>query len=84
MVLPQKSSSKRSLCTLHLTVYHRTDRLTFLHSEEADFSTHPKAISRASQVKLVRYQQNPTANWGPGSRPGAGGSKRKREEAADS
>ncbi|KAF8610125.1 TRM-domain-containing protein [Ceratobasidium sp. AG-I] len=52
--------------------------------EEADFSTHPKAISRASQVKLVRYQQNPTANWGPGSRPGAGGSKRKREETADS
>ncbi|CEL52430.1 tRNA (guanine-N2-)-methyltransferase [Rhizoctonia solani AG-1 IB] len=50
-------------------------------TEEANFSRHPQAISRASQVKLVRYQQNPTPNWGPGSRPNA--SKRKREDGTE-
>ncbi|CAE6433487.1 unnamed protein product [Rhizoctonia solani] len=50
-------------------------------TEEANFSRHPQAISRASQVKLVRYQQNPAPNWGPGSRPNA--SKRKRDDGAE-
>ncbi|CAE6354738.1 unnamed protein product [Rhizoctonia solani] len=50
-------------------------------TEEANFSRHPQAISRASQIKLVRYQQNPAPNWGPGSRPNA--SKRKREDGAE-
>ncbi|CAE6539109.1 unnamed protein product [Rhizoctonia solani] len=50
-------------------------------AEEANFSKHPQAISRASQIKLVRYQQNPAPNWGPGSRPNA--SKRKREDGTE-
>ena len=43
----------------------------------ANFATHPNAID-SSSVKLVRYQQNPTPNWGPGSRAG-GKAKRKRK-----
>ncbi|CAE6534161.1 unnamed protein product [Rhizoctonia solani] len=50
-------------------------------TEEANFSRHPQAISRASQIKLVRYQQNPAPNWGPGSRPSA--SKRKRDDGTE-
>jgi len=46
-------------------------------SKIADFTTHPSAID-SSSVKLVRYQQNPTPNWGPGSRAG-GKAKRKRK-----
>ncbi|KAG9099195.1 RNA methyltransferase tRNA(m5U54)methyltransferase [Ceratobasidium sp. UAMH 11750] len=52
-------------------------------SGEANFAKHPKAISRSSDVKLVRYQQNPAPNWGPGSRPNASGNKRKRDEATE-
>ncbi|KAF9514517.1 hypothetical protein BS47DRAFT_1376523 [Hydnum rufescens UP504] len=43
---------------------------------QADFTRHPKTLT--SSVKLVRYQQNPTPHWGPGTR--AGGSKRKRSK----
>ncbi|GJE90805.1 N2,N2-dimethylguanosine tRNA methyltransferase [Phanerochaete sordida] len=43
----------------------------------ANFAHHPQSVSRAAGVKLVRYQQNPLPNWGPGSRAVAG-SKRKR------
>ncbi|KAF8344252.1 N2 N2-dimethylguanosine tRNA methyltransferase, partial [Cantharellus anzutake] len=43
----------------------------------ADFTRHPGAVD-SSSVKLVRYQQNPTPNWGPGSRAGGKASKRKR------
>ncbi|KAJ1310418.1 hypothetical protein OPQ81_007152 [Rhizoctonia solani] len=50
-------------------------------TEEANFSRHPQAISNASHVKLVRYQQNPAPNWGPGSRPSA--NKRKRDDAVE-
>ncbi|KAB5595291.1 TRNA (guanine-N2-)-methyltransferase [Ceratobasidium theobromae] len=50
-------------------------------TQEANFSRHPQAISRASQVKLVRYQQNPAPNWGPGSRPSA--AKRKRDDGVE-
>ena len=44
-------------------------------SFEANFKRHPDSVSASSKVKLVRYQVNPTANWGPGTK--AGG-KRKR------
>ncbi|EJD02303.1 N2,N2-dimethylguanosine tRNA methyltransferase [Fomitiporia mediterranea MF3/22] len=48
---------------------------------EANFSHHPLATSQLStKVKLVRYQQNPTPNWGPGTR--ATG-KRKRDKEKD-
>lgn len=47
---------------------------------EADFSHHPQSVSRSSSVKLVRYQQNPLPNWGPGSK-AVSGTKRKRPQA---
>ncbi|KAH9856963.1 N2,N2-dimethylguanosine tRNA methyltransferase [Lenzites betulinus] len=47
---------------------------------EANFKRHPESVTASSQVKLVRYQQNPTPNWGPGAKPGA---KRKREQDGD-
>ncbi|EIW85156.1 N2,N2-dimethylguanosine tRNA methyltransferase [Coniophora puteana RWD-64-598 SS2] len=46
---------------------------------EANFTRHPDSMTRASAVKLVRYQENPTANWGPGSK-AQKGVKRKRDE----
>lgn len=46
---------------------------------EANFTRHPRSVTQASKVKLVRYQQNPTPNWGPGTKAGSG-TKRKREE----
>ncbi|KAI0006165.1 tRNA methyltransferase [Russula compacta] len=47
-------------------------------SFEADFTLHPLTVTH-SKVKLVRYQQNPTPNWGPAMRVGSG-TKRKRQE----
>ncbi|KAI0670302.1 N2,N2-dimethylguanosine tRNA methyltransferase [Trametes maxima] len=47
---------------------------------EANFKRHPDSVTASSKVKLVRYQQNPTPNWGPGAKPGA---KRKREQDGD-
>ncbi|TDL24799.1 N2,N2-dimethylguanosine tRNA methyltransferase [Rickenella mellea] len=44
---------------------------------EANFEHHPQTVTKSSKVKLVRYQQNPTANWGPGTK---ATSKRKRED----
>ncbi|RPD66222.1 N2,N2-dimethylguanosine tRNA methyltransferase [Lentinus tigrinus ALCF2SS1-6] len=44
---------------------------------EANFKRHPESITPSSKVKLVRYQQNPTPNWGPGAKPSG---KRKRDE----
>ncbi|KAN0076846.1 tRNA methyltransferase [Tylopilus felleus] len=44
-----------------------------------DFTKHPDSVTR-DDVKIVRYQQNPLPNWGPGSR--AGG-KRKRAPSDD-
>lgn len=44
---------------------------------EANFGHHPGATTKSSAVKLVRYQQNPLPNWGPGSR-AVSGTKRKR------
>ncbi|KAH8116969.1 N2,N2-dimethylguanosine tRNA methyltransferase, partial [Phellopilus nigrolimitatus] len=47
---------------------------------EANFASHPQAATQSSKVKLVRYQINPTPNWGPGMR--ATG-KRKRDVGED-
>lgn len=45
---------------------------------EANFEHHSKSVTASSKVKLVRYQTNPTPNWGPGKKAGSG--KRKRED----
>ncbi|KAI8998564.1 N2,N2-dimethylguanosine tRNA methyltransferase [Trametes punicea] len=47
---------------------------------EANFKHHPDSVTASSKVKLVRYQQNPAPNWGPGAKPGG---KRKREQDGD-
>ncbi|TBU50868.1 N2,N2-dimethylguanosine tRNA methyltransferase [Dichomitus squalens] len=44
---------------------------------EANFKRHPDSVTPSSKVKLVRYQQNPTPNWGPGAKPSG---KRKRND----
>ncbi|KAM5531216.1 hypothetical protein V8D89_015134 [Ganoderma adspersum] len=44
---------------------------------EANFKRHPDSVTPSSKVKLVRYQQNPTPNWGPGAKPNG---KRKRND----
>ncbi|KAL4067985.1 tRNA methyltransferase [Scleroderma citrinum] len=44
---------------------------------EADFAKNPGSVTQSSKIKLVRYQQNPLPNWGPGSK--ASGIKRKRD-----
>jgi len=46
---------------------------------EANFKHHTGSVTPSSKVKLVRYQQNPTAYWGPGTKATAG-NKRKREQ----
>lgn len=47
---------------------------------EVDFGKHPESVTRTSDVRIVRYQQNPAPNWGPGSRAG-GKRKRARSES---
>ncbi|KAL2912376.1 RNA methyltransferase tRNA(m5U54)methyltransferase [Polyrhizophydium stewartii] len=42
----------------------------------ANFEKHPKATPDSRKYQLVRYQENPTANWGPKARP----KKHKRDE----
>jgi len=44
---------------------------------EHNFNRHPQSVTQSSKVKLVRYQQNPTSHWGPGTKAASG--KRKRE-----
>ncbi|KAG6814370.1 hypothetical protein H0H92_010956 [Tricholoma furcatifolium] len=46
-------------------------------SFEANFKKHPDSVTPSGKMKLVRYQENPTSHWGPGTK-AAGGSKRKR------
>ncbi|TFY64033.1 hypothetical protein EVJ58_g2891 [Rhodofomes roseus] len=49
---------------------------------EANFKHHPQSVTSSSKVKIVRYQNNPTAHWGPGKKAGTGPAptgKRKRE-----
>ncbi|KAH9063312.1 N2 N2-dimethylguanosine tRNA methyltransferase [Lactarius vividus] len=48
-------------------------------SVEANFTSHPLTVTQSSKVKLVRYQPNPTPNWGPATR-AESGTKRKRQE----
>ncbi|XP_006458094.1 hypothetical protein AGABI2DRAFT_183183 [Agaricus bisporus var. bisporus H97] len=52
---------------------------------QVNFKQHPDSITPSSEIKLVRYQQNPTSNWGPGTKAISGsGNKRKRnDEGAD-
>ncbi|VDB83009.1 unnamed protein product [Peniophora sp. CBMAI 1063] len=45
--------------------------------QEANFEKHPESPLPGWKVKLVRYQTNPTPNWGPGSK-APEGKKRKR------
>ncbi|KAI8138257.1 N2,N2-dimethylguanosine tRNA methyltransferase [Fennellomyces sp. T-0311] len=46
-------------------------------SIKVDFTRHPDAKSESKTIKLVRYQQNPTPNWGPKAR---AGKKRKQDD----
>ncbi|KAH9043109.1 N2 N2-dimethylguanosine tRNA methyltransferase [Lactarius pseudohatsudake] len=48
-------------------------------SVEANFTSHPLTVTQSSKIKLVRYQPNPTPNWGPATR-AESGTKRKRHE----
>ncbi|KAI0093858.1 tRNA methyltransferase [Irpex rosettiformis] len=51
---------------------------------EANFEHHPDTVTQSSKVKVVRYQQNPAPNWGPGTKASSGGSnKRKRQEEGE-
>ncbi|KAH7103878.1 N2,N2-dimethylguanosine tRNA methyltransferase [Auriculariales sp. MPI-PUGE-AT-0066] len=46
---------------------------------KADLTINPVVKTKASNVKIVRYQHNPTKNWGPGMRPG----KKRRAESQE-
>ncbi|RDB21077.1 tRNA (guanine(26)-N(2))-dimethyltransferase [Hypsizygus marmoreus] len=46
-------------------------------SFEANFTKHPDSVTPSGKMKLVRYQENPTSHWGPGTK-AVSGSKRKR------
>jgi tRNA (guanine26-N2/guanine27-N2)-dimethyltransferase len=37
---------------------------------EADFTRHEDAVAHSRSDRLVRYQVNPTPNWGPKARAG--------------
>ncbi|KAJ7774864.1 N2,N2-dimethylguanosine tRNA methyltransferase [Mycena metata] len=56
---------------------------------EANFTRHPDTNKYTSRVNLVRYQENPTSYWGPGSKAvsgtatPAGGAKRKHAEVEE-
>ncbi|KAF7338271.1 tRNA (guanine(26)-N(2))-dimethyltransferase [Mycena venus] len=52
---------------------------------DANFTMHPDTHKYTSRIKLVRYQENPSANWGPGTKAVSGtgqpgGGKRKHAE----
>ncbi|KAJ6502519.1 N2,N2-dimethylguanosine tRNA methyltransferase [Mycena sanguinolenta] len=49
---------------------------------DANFNIHPDAQQYTSRIKLVRYQENPTPNWGPATKAvsGTGPAKRKHAE----
>jgi len=49
---------------------------------ETDFTKRPDFVTPSSRIKLVRYQQNPTPHWGPGTK-ASSGSKRKRVKDDD-
>ena len=66
---PEKSNSQ-----VDVTLTRR-QRCSF----EANFISHPLTVTQSSKVKLVRYQQNPTPNWGPAAK-AESGIKRKRHD----
>ena len=75
-----KSLGKMTQLTFQWMV--KVTRLFFFRAL-ANFKSHPDSVTVSSEIKLVRYQQNPTAHWGPGTKAVAGagkGNKRKREE----
>ncbi|KAF9464736.1 tRNA methyltransferase [Collybia nuda] len=48
---------------------------------KANFERHPDSVTQSGKVKLVRYQENPTSHWGPGTKAVSGSSiKRKRND----
>ena len=53
-------------------------------STGTDFTKHPDSVTASSRVKLVRYQQNPTPFWGPGTKAVSGKRKRATEDADES
>lgn len=62
------------------SVYELVTRpLTHRCSFEVNFNSHPQTVTQSSKVKLVRYQQNPTPNWGPAVK-AESGIKRKRHD----
>jgi tRNA (guanine26-N2/guanine27-N2)-dimethyltransferase len=50
---------------------------------DTDFARHPDSVTPSSRVKLVRYQQNPTSHWGPGTKAVSGKRKRTKEDAEE-
>ncbi|KAJ7172448.1 N2,N2-dimethylguanosine tRNA methyltransferase [Mycena filopes] len=44
---------------------------------EANFTKHPDSTKFTSRVNLVRYQENPTSHWGPGTKAVSGLNTRK-------
>lgn len=55
-----------------------------MDSHEIDL-TYNKAVEEAMllNIKLVRYQQNPTANWGPQVKAGGDGKNKKQKKGVD-
>ena len=53
-------------------------------SADTDFTKHPDSVTASSRVKLVRYQQNPTPFWGPGTKAVSGKRKRATDDVGDS
>ncbi|KAF8892558.1 tRNA methyltransferase [Infundibulicybe gibba] len=51
----------------------------------ANFKRHPDSVTPSGKVKLVRYQENPTSHWGPGTKAvsGGAGTKRKRDKVTN-
>jgi tRNA (guanine26-N2/guanine27-N2)-dimethyltransferase len=62
-------------------LFYYSCQLTISSRAEHNFKRHPQSVTQSSKVKLVRYQQNPTPHWGPGTRAESG--KRKRESRDD-
>lgn len=85
--IPERSPARR-LLSKETTFVPSSSYFHLVHllaSLEANFTKHPKSITSSSQVKLVRYQENPTSHWGPAARAAAGnaGKKRKRNQQDD-
>lgn len=51
------------------SVVLRVTNFALTCSHEVSFALHPLAKSFTAKNDLVRYQLNPTANWGPKARP---------------